>query len=201
MGSLPPHRCGRGESSLRGAPVTCATRISATKANQTSEVPPADSATPSSGSDAGPVPRVCASGHRACAPGSGPLNREQSPRFPASSRSRGSAQHPRTQPRSPGSSCRRPALTAPPLPAPAQPPPAVPAPPSLRRTAGQGRDLRRRQAESEVSSQRKFTLDKPAAGTSAAEVGSALCGNEVILPSPGCAQITDQSFPFPSSGA
>lgn len=49
MGSLPPHRCGRGESSLRGAPATCATRISATKANQTSEVPPADSATPSSG--------------------------------------------------------------------------------------------------------------------------------------------------------
>lgn len=56
MGSLPPHHCGKGESSLRGAPVTCATCLSATNDNQTSEVLPVDSATPSSGSDAGPVP-------------------------------------------------------------------------------------------------------------------------------------------------
>lgn len=93
-GSLPPHHGGRGESSLRGAPVTRATRISATKANQTSEVPPADSATPSWGSNARPVPRVCASEHGACAPGSGPGNPEQSSRFPASSPPRRSVPHP-----------------------------------------------------------------------------------------------------------
>lgn len=94
IGSLPPHHYSRSESSLKGTSVTCATRISATKANQTSEVPPADSATPSSGFDAEPVGRICASGHRACAPGSGPRNPEQSSRFTASSPRRCSAQHP-----------------------------------------------------------------------------------------------------------
>lgn len=139
MGSLPPHHRGRGESSLRGAPVTCATRISATNVNQTSEVPPADSATASSGSDAGASPvsmRLGAQGPR-CDQVPGIGNRARA--YPNPPRAAAQPSIPEPSLAASALSSRRPALTAPALPAPAQPPPAVPAPPSLRRTAGQGR--------------------------------------------------------------